>query len=41
MQRVQLIRSQLERAELSNKTASKDTVTITDNRSGIVISFIN
>ena len=34
MQRVQLIRSQLDTLKLSNKSANNQTVTITDNRSG-------
>jgi hypothetical protein len=39
MKRVQLIRSQLDKAELSNKASSKDTVTITDNRSGNLLKL--
>ncbi len=34
MNRVQLVRSHLDSLKLSNKPATKDTVTITDNRSG-------
>ena len=43
MQRVQLIRSHLDTSKLSNKSAAKETVTITDNRSGkdnLHITFI-
>jgi len=34
MNRVQLVRSQIDSLKLSNKPTTKDTVTITDNRSG-------
>lgn len=34
MNRLQLIKSQLNAAKLSNNQSGKETVTITDNRSG-------
>jgi hypothetical protein len=39
MNRLQLIKSQLDAAKLSKKESGKDTITISDNRSGKHLNF--